>query len=108
MAGDPQGMPEYTWELVDSETGEKIDIPERTSMTMPDLSGKRGDLAVTMLQDAGYAGTTSELRFANIDPSEDGSVWMRANWVVVEQSVPAGEEIEVDADITLGVVRPLL
>ena len=66
------------------------------TITMPDVTGQKGDAAKKAIEDAGI---TSLVTMTDVD-GED-SVWTPANWSVVSQEPAAGTEVAADVEVTL-------
>ncbi|MDU0864915.1 PASTA domain-containing protein [Actinomyces urogenitalis] len=66
------------------------------TITMPDVTGQKGDAAKKAIEDAGI---TSLVTMTDVD-GED-SVWNPANWSVVSQEPAAGTEVAADVEVTL-------
>lgn len=74
-----------------SETEELIELPNLTGMNLADAEDELDDL---------------ELATDEHDVSEDDkSVWSSKNWEVVDQDPAAGEQVEIDTEVLLGVQK---
>lgn len=90
MAGDPQGIPKYQWTLVDYRTGSRVKIPAAPEkrVSMPDLVGKNGDVALATLQANDIS--TTHITWKSVTGK---GVWWKSNWTVIAQNPKAGSKV---------------
>lgn len=89
--------PDYTTTTTSSPPPTTIAAPQ--TIATPDLTGMPLDDAISELTAAGLEHTA-------IDIIEGRSIIVRSNWVVVEQTPPAGFPLLAGESVDLGVARP--
>lgn len=70
---------------------------EAEPLTVPDVVGLAGNEAEDMLEEAGLEADLV---------AEEGSVWIPSNWEVESTEPSTGEEIELEAEVTVHLIRP--